>query len=548
MLPMVSFYRTLTVSLGKLPSLGTVLFGVAFFHFITFWCGLAAALLSTTDSVSAQQADSAKSRPNILFIYADDQSYKTISCYNASPQWVKTPNIDALARNGVRFERAYLGAWCMPSRASILTGKLQHGVQSMSMAGQYPGSSYDPQQCPFVPAEFRKQGYHTAHIGKWHTGNDAGWGRDWDYQIVWNRPAHPENAGNYYTNQILTINGVEKTDPGYSTDNYTNWAVEYIQGQHRDPNKPWYLWLCYGAIHGPTTPADRHKGTLHGNSAKVPVDIYGPWPDKPAYLNNTAAWSMGPDGTPALRSKKIDPTNFNTNTSGLKYQDWIQQVNECNRAVDEGVGRLLRSLEESGQLENTLVIYTADQGYGLGEHGFNQKVAPYDATLASSLIISQPGKIPTEQVCSHPVNSPDLVDFICRAAQVTIPWKMHGRDIRPLLAHPNSSDWNSSMLLTHTSRIYGDETAAIPTGDELLITAGVPWYVLLRDGQYKYIRYLLEGETEELYDLQADPEELRNLAHAPQHQSRMDELRKKAIAELRRTDAFFVDKMPQPKS
>lgn len=198
------------------------------------------------------------SRPNILFIYADDQSYKTVSCYAEAPDWVKTPNIDRLAERGVRFERCYLGAWCMPSRASLLTGRLQHAVRSMTMEGTYPGSTYDPAQCPFWPSVLRRSGYQTAQIGKWHTGTDTGFGRDWDFQIVWNRPAHPENAGHYYKDQILTFNGRERQVAGYSTDNYTDWAVEYIRGKHRDPNRPWYLWLCYGAIHGPTTPAEAH--------------------------------------------------------------------------------------------------------------------------------------------------------------------------------------------------------------------------------------------------------------------------------------------------
>ncbi len=493
---------------------------------------------------SVLAVEATRDRPNILFIYADDQSYKTISCYQSSPEWVRTPNIDLLARNGVRFERAYLGAWCMPSRASILTGRLQHGVESMRMEGTYPGSAYDPGLCPFVPAQLRKGGYHTAQIGKWHTGVDTGWGRDWDYQIVWNRPGQPDNAGNYYTDQILSINGQERRDLGYSTDNYTDWAVEYIQGEHRDPQKPWYLWLCYGAIHGPTTPADRHLGALQGRTATIPADILGPWPDKPAYLQDTSAWIAGPAGRPVLRSKKRVASNFDSSEAGLSYDAWVQQVNECNMAVDEGVGRVLQSLKDSGQLENTLVIYTADQGYGLGEHGLNQKVAPYDSSLASALIISQPGKLPKDKVCKHAVNSPDLTQLTCAIAGVEIPWPMHGRDIRPLLAVPETEDWNSPMLLTHTSRIYGSDTREIPTGVDLFETSGVPWYVLLRDGQYKYVRYLLAGETEELYDLQQDPEELQNLVALPEQKSRLERLRQKTIDELRRTHAPFVDHLP----
>lgn len=492
-------------------------------------------------------ADSAAKRPNILFIFADDQSYKTLGCYGAAPAWVKTPNIDRLAARGVRFERSYLGAWCMPSRASLLTGRLQHAVMSMTMAGQYPGSSYDPKQTPFVPAEFRKQGYQTAQIGKWHTGTDAGFGRDWDYQIVWNRPKHPENAGNYYYDQILTFNGEERLTKGYSTDNYTNWAIEYLQGKHRDAAKPWYLWLCYGAIHGPTTPADRHKGTFAGRSAPVPADIIGPWPDKPAYLENTKAWMRGPDGKPAMAKKARRAGNFDTSVAGKSYDAWIQQVNECMAAVDEGVGRVLAALEASGELENTLVVYSADQGYGLGEHGFNQKVAPYDATVSSPLIISWQGRIPAGKVCRVPVNAPDLVDLFCRTAGVTIPWKTHGRDIRPLLANPETASLAGPMLMTHTARSYGAETDVIPTDERLTAASHVPWYALLRDGSYKYIRNLVAGETEELYDLAADPEELTNLASRPEHAARLRELRAKAIAELRRTDAKFVDRMPPVK-
>lgn len=495
----------------------------------------------------AADAASAK-RPNILFIYADDQSFKTLGCYGANPEWAKTPNIDRLASQGIRFERSYLGPWCMPSRASLLTGRLQHAVMSMTMEGEYPGSKYDPALCPFIPAQFRAQGYQTAQIGKWHTGTDTGFGRDWDFQIVWNRPGHPENAGTYYKDQLLTFNGVDRMTEGYSTDNYSQWASEYIQGQHRDPNKPWYLWLCYGAVHGPTTPADRHKGKLAGNKAVVPKDIVGPWPDKPAYLENTKAWMMADSGQPAMAKKAKKKDNFDAGEPGKDFHAWVQQVNECMMAVDEGVGKVLSALEASGQLENTLIVYSADQGYGLGEHGFNQKVAPYDATVSSPMIMRWAGHIAEGKVCKHPINSPDLVDFFCKTAGVTIPWKTHGRDIRPLIENPESTTWNVPVMLTHTSRNYGDETITIPTDASLTSSSGVPWYALLRDGKFKYVRYFVPGETEELYDLEADPDELTNLASKPEHLKRLVELRQKAIDELRRTDAKFVDVLPKTKA
>ena len=251
----------------------------------------------------------------------------------------------------------------------------------------------------------------------------------------------------------------------------------------------------------------------------------------------------GHDGTPALMKKSAAG-----NQPGKSFDSWLQQVNECNRAVDEGVGRIISALEESGLASNTLVIYSADQGFAVGEHGLNQKVAPYDAAISSPLIIRWDGKAAAGQVCSHAVNSPDLVDLICRAADVTLPWKTHGRDIRPLLTNPAHTSWNTPMLLTNTGRHYGQETDVIPTDDRLTAASKVPWYAMLRQGTMKYIRNFVEGETEELYDLRNDPDELENLASRTEHSNLMNSLRKTAIEELKRTDAGFVNNLPKTKS
>lgn len=489
--------------------------------------------------------ETAPRRPNILFIYADDQSYKTVGCYPEAPDWVSTPNIDRLAADGVRFERSYLGAWCMPSRAVMLTGRLPHAIQSMRMEGEYPGSAYDPRQTPFWPSVFRRNGYHTAQIGKWHTGVDTGHGRDWDHQVVWNRPKLTANAGAYYTGQILAVDGVERKDPelGYSTDVYTGLAVDYIRGKTRAVGKPWYLWLCYGAIHGPTTPADRHKGSYAGKPAPVPADVFGPRAGKPAYLETTQAWGRGADGAPALISKAKRKGNFDQAAGGLPLQDWIRQMNECARAIDEGVGRVIEALRETGQIEHTLVVYTADQGYAMGEHGLNMKLAPYDASYASPLIVSRPGTLPKGRVCARPVNSADLVVTFFRAAGLELPWTMHGRDVTPLLLDPENAPWEHPTLMTATGRSYGSDAndlSLAPNPEQ-----GVPWWVMLRDGSFKYIRYLIPGEVEELYDLKADPDELRNLAAEPAQAARLERLRARTIEELRRTEAGFADRMPR---
>jgi arylsulfatase A-like enzyme len=475
-------------------------------------------------------------RPNILFIFADDQSTKTVSCYPEAWPWVQTPNIDALAQSGVRFRGGYFGGWCMPSRAAFLTGKHPHGIESLRMAGEYPGSTYDPELCPFWPATFRKHGYHTAQIGKWHTGTDAGFGRDWDYQAVWNRPKHPDNAGAYYTRQRIAINGVEQWVDGYPADNYTQWAYDYIRGANRDPNKPWYLWLCYGNIHGPYKPADRHKGRYKDQPVPEPVDILPPRPGKPAYLDDMQAWRRD-------RSGKLFAGRTNAKFGdeeagkGVEYADWVRQVNECMPSVDEGVGRLMQALRETGQLDNTLVIYTADQGFAMGEHGMRNKVAPYDAAYLSPLIVSMPGKVAAGKVSEQSPTAPDLVATFHAFAGITPPAGHHGYDLTPLLRDPDSA-WPHPCMFEHTGHDYGSDVAKVlAQTPEEAIYQKVPWYTAVVHEGWKYIHYLQPGVGPEVYDLRTDPHELTNLATAPEHASRIQQLRSVLAAELRRTQA-----------
>lgn len=507
-----------------------------------FWgCGLLLVL------AGGAFADAAPRRPNILFLYSDDQSYKTVSCYPEAIPGAKTPHIDALAKSGVRFRYAYMGSWCMPSRASLLTGHHPHSIETMKMDGDYPGSSYDPNVCRFWPKHFREQGYFTAQIGKWHTGVDAGWGRDWDRQIVWNRPKHPKNAGAYYTTQILAEDGVEREQTGYSTDNYTQYAVDFIEGKKRDTSKPWYLWLCYGAIHGPTTPAARHKGTHKNDAVRIPADIFGPRPGKPSYLDKTQSWVKGPNGQP-VAGKSGEAFGDETGKNAKTYTDYIHQVTECVDALDEGIGKVMAALKASGQLENTLVVFTADQGFGMGDHGFRTKLGPYDGTYRSPLIISMPGVIPQGKECPHPVHGVDLVQTFYAFAGLKTPWKMHGRDLSPLLADPTGPGWSYPCFYEHTGQKYGSHVGlTLQQNPDKAVHNNVPWYVALNDGRWKYIRYLTAGETEELYDLKNDPEELTNLVEKPDSKADLLRLRQTIVAELKRTDASFAETLPPSK-
>lgn len=494
---------------------------------------------------SESQAES--KRPNILFIYTDDHSHRTVSCYPEAYDWVDTPHIDQLARTGVRFTHAYIGTWCMPSRASLLTGHHPYGIESMRMVGKYPGSDYDPAKCPFWPKVFRANGYVTAQIGKWHTGVDTGFGRDWDYQKVWNRPRYQDNSGNYYGDQLIETNGGEpELTKGYSTDNYTRWAQEFIKGKHRDPEKPWYLWVCYGAVHAPFQPADRHLEEYPEVKVPVPSDIYPPRPGKPGYMQEIEHWVPGNDGQPVLRAATMKTVKKHGGIHGETLNAWVRQYHQGVLAIDEGVGKLMATLKETGQLENTLVVFTSDQGFAWGQHGFRHKLAPYDATIRSPLIVSMPGRIAEGKVCQRPVGGVDLIPTFFRFAGLELPWEMHGHDLTPLLENPQA-EWQHPVLLSLTARKYGSDTRVVPTDPAERDLAGIPWWVFLVKGRYKYIRTLVEGEIEELYDLENDPEELKNLALEEEFSKTLQEFRKRTLAELRRTNAPMVDNLPAVK-
>jgi arylsulfatase A-like enzyme len=219
-------------------------------------------------------------------------------------------------------------------------------------------------------------------------------------------------------------------------------------------------------------------------------------------------------------------------------------VNECVLSLDEGVGKLMETLKASGQLENTLVVFTADQGFAMGEHGCRSKLAPYDANYNSPLIVSMPGTLPEGKVCQQPVGGPDLVMTFHAFTGQELPWKMHGRDLTPILREPEK-EWAYPLLYEHMGEHYGtDVTKVLKEDSTHAVHNNVPWYVALRQGKYKYIRYLTAGEIEELYDLAVDPEELTNLAQQPERARLLDDLRQATIAELRRTEAGFADSLP----
>lgn len=463
-------------------------------------------------------------RPNVLFIYTDDQSWRTLGCYRADGAWpwVQTPHIDRLSAEGVRVRHAYGAAWCTPSRACVLTGLLPHGIQGLNITAVLKGS-YDPRICRFWPAALRQAGYDTALIGKWHIGPDAGHGRDWNHSVVWNQA---DIKGDWYNDQLLSINGAaKKVVPGYSTDVYTRFAVEYVKRPH---DKPWLLWLCYNAPHLPNTVPPRHEGLYRDAEVRIPTDVFGPRPGKPVYQQTFTQWQKGAGESPPLRGPQPLP-------------EWVRGYNRLVRAVDEAVGQLRSALEETGQLDNTLIVFTSDQGFAWGEHGFAWKVGPYDACLRMPLIFRLPGRVAKAVVCRQPVTIVDLAPTIFGVAGVAVPWAMHGSDLSPLLKDPDAP-WDRPVVMEHFQWQFGPSTDRGATEQDAL--GGVPWWIWLRQDRYKYIRNLVPDEIEELYDLEADPQELKNLAVEPDNRKLLQDYRERLLTELKRTKAGLVSNLP----
>lgn len=472
-------------------------------------------------AVHAARPDAAPaSRPNVLHIFTDDQSVRTLGCYthDAYP-WVRTPNIDALAKTGVRFHGVYVAAYCMPARISMLTGNLPHASRGLFQGAELKGAELakEIKDHPFWPQRLRESGCRTGMIGKWHiTSRPPAVGIDWDSAIHWTK-----NMGDSYSNHNVSFNGAPPKDiGGYSVDRYTDLAISFMKEQPKDP-RPWYLWLCYTGVHMPAEPAERHQGAFDS------VDDI----PEPASMKQRA-------GKPAyIRDLPERPWT--------RVQDEIRRYHECVMAIDESVGRLMQTLKATNQLENTVVIFASDQGIAYGQHGLvHKKDAPYDAALRSPLIFSWPGHFAQDQVSPEPVNGPDVVRTLLDIFGLEPLKTMDGMSLLPLLKDPARRLPREAMLMTNVQNNMGQ---TIPQGverTERLIARGAKGeeamrdWAMIRSGDYKYVAYCGEAREEEVYNLADDPEELVNLADT-QHGQLVEGMRRKAAKELRATQSGF---------
>lgn len=486
-------------------------------------------------------------RPNILFIMSDDHANNAVSCYG-SPL-IQTPNIDRIAQEGIRFDQSFVtNSICAPSRAVMLSGKYSHLNGLRDNRDEFDGS-----QLTF-PKLFQAAGYYTAMIGKWHlkthpTGFDY-----WNVLI---------DQGQYY-NPWLIENGDTSVVTGYVTDIITDLAIQTLE--HKDPNQPFCMLVHHKAPHRNWEPDSKHLSMYENEDLPLPATFYDdysgrsdaarqqdmrienmflsydlkllpgdfpaetgtggqgtPWPGAENWLANDlkrmtpeqrAAWDAHYD-----KIREAFRNNPPTGTALLewKYQRYMKDYLRCIASVDDNIGRLLDYLDAKGLTENTLVVYTSDQGFYLGEHGWYDKRFMYEPSLRMPLVMRMPGVIKPGSTAQQMALNLDFAPTFLDLAGIQIPSDMQGTSLRPLMESKRAAHWRKDMYYHYYEYPHGAHLVKKHFG--------------IRSERYKLIHFYDDIDAWEFYDLKNDPDELNNLILDAGSQKQIQKM-KRRLAEL----------------
>lgn len=443
-------------------------------------------------------------RPNIVFIFSDDHAYQAISAYGESRKLIETPNLDRIASEGVRFNRCVVpNSICGPSRATVLTGKYNH----LNGFVNNTNSKFDGSQMTF-PKLMQAAGYQTAMIGKWHLMSDPT-GFDF-WQIL-------PGQGQYY-NPPMIRNGERVTNSGYVTDVITDVSLDWLK--KRDKSKPFILMCQHKAPHREWEPALRHLDFDHDRKYDEPATLFDNYNgrgiaehDQDMTIEKTMTPKDSklvppPQLTPEQRKEwdaYYEPRNEafkKANLSGKelvswRYQRYMHDYLACVKAVDESVGRVLKYLDEEGLAENTLIVYSADQGFYLGEHGWFDKRWIFEESLRTPLLVRWPGVAKSGLVNNDIVSNLDFAETFLEAAGVPVPTEMQGRSLVPVLKGATPADWRKSFYY---------EYYEYPTPHHVR-----PHYGVATE-RYKLVHFhATKDDYWELFDLKEDPHELRSV-------------------------------------
>jgi arylsulfatase A-like enzyme len=447
-----------------------------------------------------------EARPNILYIMADDHAAHAIGAYGSRLN--QTPNIDRVAREGMVMRNVFAtNSICTPSRASILTGQYSH-INGVTMFNRFDSSRRT------VARLLQAGGYHTGMIGKWHLGSDPVGFDDWEIL---------PGQGDYFDPILYTATGETKYANRYITDVITDLAIDFVQ--NRPAGRPFFLMVHHKAPHRPWIPDESHRtmfedrtipesptlwddyatrtDAIHENEQRVAADLTRndlklppppglAGPDRRRWLN------AKPDEVTVTRDGRAVSLRGDDLTR-WKYQRYMQDYLATVQAVDDNVGRLLDRLDREGLTNDTIVIYTSDQGFFLGDHGMYDKRFMYEESLRMPFLVRWPAAIAPGSQSEAMVLNVDFAETFLDAAGLPAPDDMQGRSFLPVLRGRTPADWRTSMYY----RYYHD-----PGDHNTRAHYGV------RTMTHKLI-YFWRKDQWELYDLEADPYELQNIYGRP---------------------------------
>ena len=454
----------------------------------------------------AQKTENDQPRPNIVFILTDDQAWNVLG-KDGRYSFMKTPNIDRIAREGIVFENAFATtSLCSPSRASLMTGCYAH------KHGVYINSYNDPgPEVPFLPKILQEAGYETAFIGKWHMKNGAGPRKGFDYWLSF-------DGQGQYINPPLNENGREFTETGYMTDILTDYAVRWLQ---KSKEKPFCLFLWHKAVHAPFTPAPRDSAAFPDALIPEYENWYDDMADKPAWMRR--GWLYGVHYEPWKASEgkpvpdKIDPHPWDP-----RNPRWLNYL-RAMLAVDRSVGEIRNCLEKMKKMDNTVFVFGSDNGFFLGSHQRSDKRLMYEESLRVPLMIRYPKLIKQGSKNSEMVLNIDVPPTLADLAGARIPEEMQGASLVPLLKEEGTG-WRKSIMYEYFQEAYAP---------------GFVTVVGVRNNRYKYIESLnVTGDINELYDLETDPGEMNNLINSPGHQAIKNEMVKE-LQRLKSETGYF---------
>lgn len=450
--------------------------------------------------LAASALAAAPKRRNVIFILSDDHRYDALGFLKAQP-WLRTPQLDRLATEGAHFKNAFVTtALCSPSRASILTGTYAHRHRIVDNNTPIPAGTV------FFPAHLQKSGYKTGFFGKWHMGAETDTPKPGFDQWVSFR-----GQGTYLPNPNgINVNGKNVPQKGYITDELTDYAIDWLRTLPKD--QPYFLYLSHKAVHAEFQPAKRHEGMY--KDAKF---IYPP--------------TMAPDGEMA-QNRPTWVKNQRNSWHGVDYPyhstldiaEYYKRYAETLMAVDDSVGRVLDELKTRGQLDSTLVIYMGDNGFAFGEHGLIDKRTAYEESMRVPLLARCPDLFPGGQTVKQVVAGLDIMPTVLATAGAPIPKGLDGMNWLPLVQN-KPVEWRKELLYEYYWERNFPQT---------------PTMHALRGDRFKFIRYQGVWDIDELYDMQDDPLESRNLIADPRHAATVKQMRERLFDILEQTNGMNI--------